>query len=342
MSNLPERPWTEEEKYTLLTEILKKAQVPSAHLVKLIRDFHITPSWADIPLPAGRSLNSCQWAFRGMCQHVQAPPPPSYAPCPPPRHESSAPPAAPSDSVNPRKRPILPSDKPILAPRAIQPRPTTSAPPFSNESGFPALISPGSESGTARNEPPRKRGRPSKAESQRRKAVAEALGEPYPPPRRSNSHRIKVPSTPTSPSAVEPLSGSLPPSTSSRPPSVPQPELRYAPLPARRIAPTGSNDDDRARELPNPEIGSVMRELPRPAEMRHSFPSPQTLQFGRRETLSRMDTGDRAYDPLFPDRIPYADSSRRTLIHPPPRRPDDPPTTASELPIGPSLDKRTE
>ncbi|PIG82907.1 hypothetical protein AARAC_011333 [Aspergillus arachidicola] len=53
MSNLSERPWTEEEKYTLLTEILKKAGVPSSHLVKMIRDFNITPSWADIPLPPG-------------------------------------------------------------------------------------------------------------------------------------------------------------------------------------------------------------------------------------------------------------------------------------------------
>ena len=39
--------------YTLLTEILKKAGVPSAQLVKMIKDFQISPSWGDIPLPTG-------------------------------------------------------------------------------------------------------------------------------------------------------------------------------------------------------------------------------------------------------------------------------------------------
>lgn len=44
------------EQYTLLTEILKKAGVPSMHLVKMIKDFRISPSWTDIPLPPGMTL----------------------------------------------------------------------------------------------------------------------------------------------------------------------------------------------------------------------------------------------------------------------------------------------
>lgn len=89
MSNPPERPWTEEEKvskdistqayirhtpasprsrdsmanalavqYTLLTEILKKAGIPSSHLVRIVRDFSISPSWADIPLPPGTDAST--------------------------------------------------------------------------------------------------------------------------------------------------------------------------------------------------------------------------------------------------------------------------------------------
>lgn len=81
MSGPPERPWTEEEKvrawipspltgciisvgdiliggivtqYALFTEILKKAEVPSAYLYNIIRDFRISPRWGDIPLPSGK------------------------------------------------------------------------------------------------------------------------------------------------------------------------------------------------------------------------------------------------------------------------------------------------
>ncbi|KAI2825196.1 hypothetical protein CBS63078_5994 [Aspergillus niger] len=180
MSNQPERPWTEEEKYTLLTEILKKARVPSSHLVRMIRDFNITPSWADIPLPPGRSLNSCQIAFCNMLQHVQISVTHSLGSIPPQPHEPSVPATVPLESSSVlRKRPLIPSDRTIRAPRAIQPRPATSTASYSSESGASALLSPSSESVTARGEPPRKRGRPSKAESERRKAAAEARGETH-------------------------------------------------------------------------------------------------------------------------------------------------------------------
>lgn len=69
MSNPPDRPWSEEEKvysqcpcqflanphiqYTLLTEILKKAGIPSSYLVRMINELRISPSWGDIPLPQG-------------------------------------------------------------------------------------------------------------------------------------------------------------------------------------------------------------------------------------------------------------------------------------------------
>ena len=39
--------------YTLLTEILKKAGFPSSCLVRMIKEYGITPSWEHIPLPQG-------------------------------------------------------------------------------------------------------------------------------------------------------------------------------------------------------------------------------------------------------------------------------------------------
>lgn len=39
--------------YTLLTEILKKAEFPSGYLVRMIKEYGITPSWEHIPLPQG-------------------------------------------------------------------------------------------------------------------------------------------------------------------------------------------------------------------------------------------------------------------------------------------------
>ncbi|PWY85700.1 hypothetical protein BO94DRAFT_92916 [Aspergillus sclerotioniger CBS 115572] len=334
MSNLPERPWTEEEKYTLLTEILKKARVPSHHLVRIIRDFNIIPGWADIPLPQGRSLNSCQQAFYNMCQHVQISVTQSLGSIPPPPHEPSIPATVPESSGVLRKRPLFPSDKVIRAPRAIQPRPATSTASYSSESGASALLSPSSESVNARGEPPRKRGRPSKAESERRKAAAEARGETYPPPRRSGSNKVKGSSTPTSPSGIGTGGPSFPPQvSSSRPPNLSRHEMHYALPPGRPVALMGPSSDERPRDLPNQDMSPTMRELPRPPEIRQTLPSPQALQLGHRETaLTRREPGP-SFESLPPERNPFLQSNRRILMHPTSRFPDEPPTSAPDLPM---------
>ncbi|KAL1969034.1 hypothetical protein VTN77DRAFT_868 [Rasamsonia byssochlamydoides] len=216
MSKPLETPWTEEEKCALLTEILKNARVvPSNHLFNMIREFNISPSWSDIPLPPGRTLNQCRDAFQSMYQQVV---PANQTQPPPPRPGSWAPPPVPSAPVPvstlaptpapaptpvqegyvPRKRPLYPLEKTALTPRAIQPRPPLSAGQFSSESGSPGSTSPRYE-GVAGNsgERPRKRGRPSKAEAERRKAEAEARGEEYPPRRRSTTAKTRNPPTPS-------------------------------------------------------------------------------------------------------------------------------------------------
>ncbi|KAJ5137044.1 hypothetical protein N7448_005598 [Penicillium atrosanguineum] len=267
MSNPADRPWTEEERYALLTEILKKACISSAHLFRLINEFRVSPSWHDIPLPQGRSLNSCKMAFYNMQQgqpgvQAQGPGP---GPGPPISHPLPAPILRPeltgtSPPIDPmlRKRPLYPAEKSI-APRAIQPRPPASTASYSSESS--AQLSPRFDISTG--EPPRKRGRPSKAETERRKAAAEARGEPYPPPRRSGSERLKI-SSPSSPAG--PGSG---PGLSIAPYRAPPPPPGYE-VPSRPIAPVPE------RDIPT-RMG--MRELPKPQEM-GPLPSPHALQLG--------------------------------------------------------------
>ncbi|KAL4890437.1 hypothetical protein BDV59DRAFT_204395 [Aspergillus ambiguus] len=275
-------------------------------------------------------------AFYDMCQHAQLPFNPSLGPFPAPRQEPSASSTTPLDTSSSavRKRPLFPADKPMLAPRAIQPRPAASTASFSSESGASTHLSPGSESLNARGEPPRKRGRPSKAESERRKAAAEARGEPYPLPRRTGSNKTKDPSTPASPSTTTTTTTSTEPLTLALLPQAitPRPDLRYAPpLPGRPPGLIPPHDDDRTRDPHSREIGPTLRELPMPTEMRQTLPSPQALQLGHRETIARIDTGERPFDshPSPRDRMSLVvaadnNNNRRSLLLPPSGQADEP------------------
>ncbi|KAJ5872240.1 uncharacterized protein N7529_004593 [Penicillium soppii] len=308
MSNQSDRPWTEDDKYTLLTEILKKAGFPSSYLVRMIKEYGITPNWEHIPLPQGRSLSSCKTAYLNM---VQQPAQPSHPVAPfPPRFDMTGPPTPMDPSM--RKRPFYPSDKPV--PRAIQPRPPASTGPpastasYSSESGASAQLSPRLDTG----EPPRKRGRPSKAETERRKLLAEARGEPYPAPRRSGSGRLKIP--PRQPVPQAQAQAQVKPSA---PTQAPSPMLYDS---AMRSIPAPAED---RRDIPPRNLGSNMRELPRPTEMVHPLPSPHALQLGPPDAFPRLaisSPAERAYN-FPPDRFSPSDSDRRDSVT---SRPDQP------------------
>ncbi|KAJ5251800.1 hypothetical protein N7489_002210 [Penicillium chrysogenum] len=309
MSNPSDRPWTEEDKYTLLTEILKKAGFPSSYLVRMIKEYGITPSWEHIPLPQGRSLSSCKTAYLNMVQQPVHPPHP-VAPFPP-RSDITGPPA-PMDPSTMRKRPLYPSDKPI--PRAIQPRPPASTASYSSESGASAQLSPRLDTGPG--EPPRKRGRPSKAETERRKLLAEARGETYPAPRRSGSGRLKVPPSPTSP-AAGPSSTPFPPAPQAfhgpKPGPVP---MLYDTSAMRSAIPPGPGpaSNDERRDMPARGMGTNMRELPRPTEMGHPLPSPHALQLGPPDAFPRLSNPvERPYS-FSADRFSPPDSGRRDSV----------------------------
>ncbi|KAJ5445053.1 hypothetical protein N7491_001135 [Penicillium cf. griseofulvum] len=242
----------------------------------------------------------------------------------PPRSDMTGPPA-PMDPSNMRKRPLHPSDKPI--PRAIQPRPPASIASYSSESGASAQLSPRLDIGTG--EPPRKRGRPSKAETERRKLLAEARGETYPAPRRSGSGRLKVPPSPTSP-AAGPSSTSFPPAPQAfhRPNPGPTTMLYDTSAMRSAVPPPGPGPapNDERRDMPARNM-STMRELPRPTEMGHPLPSPHALQLGPPDAFPRLsNTSERPYS-FAADQFSPPDSGRRDSVT---SRSDQPPGPYSE------------
>lgn len=259
-----------------------------------------------------------------MCQQ-QIQPLSTPVPFSEPRHEPVIQVEQPESSSS-RKRPLRPL-------RAIQPRPPASTTGYSSESG----VSPGLEDATARTEQPRKRGRPNKAEAERRKAAAQARGEVYPPPRRSGIERSKVSSTPTSPPLVSSVGVSYSPHVGV------QTEARhsatYPDAPRKRItALVGTESTQRQRSMSE---NDSTRQLPRPPGLEQRLPSPHVLQLGQRELIHRTSIGERGLlNPPLSEPLP-SDDGRRALITPINERAEQPPIFNPEVTLGErSADKR--
>ncbi|TKA54892.1 hypothetical protein B0A49_10662, partial [Cryomyces minteri] len=132
----------------------------------IIGEAQISPNWAEIPLPAGRSLRSSQNIYQELLAASS------------PQSRSRPAKAQIPASETSRKRPLsLAFDAPTLTPtdRTIQPRPTASG-----------LSDPAY---SADSQPKRKRGRPTNEEKQARAAAAAAAAaagavrrEDYAPP----------------------------------------------------------------------------------------------------------------------------------------------------------------
>ncbi|KAF2271720.1 uncharacterized protein EI97DRAFT_260295 [Westerdykella ornata] len=284
-----EPPWAEHEKRYLLAEILKSS-LSSHALLNIIRDTGVQPRWSDCPLPLGRPLRSCQMVYDEMNATY---PHSDYRQ---PR-QLPAPPALPSDMS--RKRP-LPQERPLqpettttsIGARMIQPRPTSmygglymGAPPI-----LPAQMTAGEPVNK------KKRGRPTKAESQARAQAAAARGESYPPPRKG-----RPPVYPTEP----------PPPAAEPPASIATPPVAPAPLPAQGTVtpqqpPVDQSSDTssgkKRRGKPTP------LELEKPSRERNEMQSPSAYSLG---------TGDQsrsqAYSSFTPISapLPSADSRDR-------------------------------
>ncbi|EED18267.1 conserved hypothetical protein [Talaromyces stipitatus ATCC 10500] len=295
MSDQHGRDWTEEEKYALLTVILRNSGVPSTSLFGIFRQFNVSPPWPDMPLPPGRSLNECRQQFESMWQTHQSQPsyrqpepwqgplPPAAFPAMNPGPAHAPPHQAPHDAFGSRKRPFYPPERPPAFPRAIQPRPPLSGGQFSSESGSPAPTSPGWVEGAAGKsaEPPRKRGRPSKAESERRKAEAEARGETYPAPRRRTSMG-KLPATPSGAASATSDSSMVSPMQTAQTPEMPKqdkgPEAPVSTGQATRASPLTSEvpDTDPVRGIIRSQANQDRR-LPLPHEFGARTSPPESI-----------------------------------------------------------------
>jgi hypothetical protein len=190
-----EAPWAEHEKVYLLAEIIKTT-LPSHFLFSIIREHNIQPKWTETALPPGRSLRSCQMAYNELSATF---PGNDYRP----RPHLPAPLLYPGTDVS-KKRPHQPEvATPTVMGRLIQPRPPQTY-PGELISGPAYTMSPLGEPANKK-----KRGRPTKAESQARAEAAAARGEVYPTPRKGRPSQTSM--VEPSPPGEAPRSGPMQP-----------------------------------------------------------------------------------------------------------------------------------
>lgn len=158
---------------------------------------------------ADRSLNSCKEALRSMqaslaaiqgqsSHHLmawQALHGPALAPSLPQPVPVSSSAQGPTPTVlSPQKRSFSHLERSANVPRAIQPKPPQSASHNPNEILSPGDATPGYDSMPSRTvEPPRKRGRPKKSESERRRTEAESSRKVSVHQRRTSATKGKNP-----------------------------------------------------------------------------------------------------------------------------------------------------
>lgn len=223
-----------------------------------------------------------------------APPGPSHFPAQMPASVAASGLTPVQDGFSPRQWPFYPSEMTAAVPRAIQPRPPLSAGQFGSESG-PRPVSPSWE-------PPRKRGRPTKVEVERRKAEAQARGEIYPSPRRPAIAKVKRSPTPSG-SANATSDRSLPtPQAMLYAPEMQKQELHSQSVGGNDVVPPdwiGRRHTDPAVAVDMDPVRGIIRSqasqdrrLPPPPDMQprpesfvaytpprdHSFPVPRTVE----------------------------------------------------------------
>jgi hypothetical protein len=165
-------------------------------LFAIIRDHRVEPAWTDIALPhgkyqgndgsqlhiltapPGRSVSSCQQAYSSIATRIGHPPPPA----PPPSQPS---PISSADFPRGAKRPyssLGDATTNLPAARELQPRP----PGYPGMNGQQPLFPPPAPMAPVAPQR-KKRGRPTKAEWERRAAEAHERGEIWPKPRKAKA-----------------------------------------------------------------------------------------------------------------------------------------------------------
>ncbi|EMC96580.1 hypothetical protein BAUCODRAFT_481270 [Baudoinia panamericana UAMH 10762] len=168
------RSWNDYEKNELLAEIIKQRSPYPAVLLNVALNVNPQPTWDNLPLPYGRSVNSCRAVFDEMRRNapVMSVPSTVYGPQTPVSAPLSAPPLGFKRTYQPEQA--------FIPGREIRPKPIPAA-------------STAAPSTTSEPPPKRKRGRPTKEESQAKAAARAERGE-------GPSVSVSAPSGPTAPS----------------------------------------------------------------------------------------------------------------------------------------------
>lgn len=213
-------------------------------------------AWATMSVKltsAGRSVRSSQIAYDNIAaansgSDYRRPPLPLAA----------AQPMMYSGSESSRKRPLQPEGAAPMG-RLLQPRPPQSYPGDYMQPAGPSYAS--ALAGEPANK--KKRGRPTKAESQQRAAEAALRGETYPPPRRG---RVSITAPPEGSTAVSPSQQS----EQRTPPSQPTPGL-----PAPATTPQHQMQTEQSSESSS---GKKRRMKPHPLELDNPKRPMNTLE----------------------------------------------------------------
>ncbi|KUJ12777.1 uncharacterized protein LY89DRAFT_192736 [Mollisia scopiformis] len=170
-------PFQEHEKRYMLTEALRASTIPLERLYIMLQEANGPPAWDDMVLPRGRTLKQCKAAFESLRPALPPPLPPhpvhAYpAPTqpfqiPPKRKSESAILGPPYMQAEPPAKRRQSGMEPMVGARDIRPKPPNGGSPISMSSTPPTA-------------PQKRRGRPPKAEVDRRNRDAMQRGEVFP------------------------------------------------------------------------------------------------------------------------------------------------------------------
>lgn len=280
-----EQPFTEAEKRFVLAEAIKSSSISVDRLFLVLAEHNVNPDWEQMLLPHGRNILQCKHAFSSL-QH--GPPSQLSTPQPFPQTFLNPQPVYSSSSGNKRQSMNLP---PGPGPDQKRPRKSGAETPTLARDLLPKPANPngGSPMSTMASSPPtttsqKKRGRPSKADVERKQREAIERGEIITPasqspagmpgPDDSRSGHAPVTILPAPPGPRERAMGSMPSNLSPRAGSFPQMGMGHDP-PAS-IGPEAPGKKRRPRPPPKPKVQ-------KPGEHQFSINAP-TGQTGQGET----------------------------------------------------------
>ncbi|KAK0711482.1 hypothetical protein B0H67DRAFT_291491 [Lasiosphaeris hirsuta] len=319
-----ESSFTDAEKRFVLAEMIKASHMDVTVLVNFIKLHDVEPDWMSMQLPGGRNMSQCLRAAEGMF-HMPFPPPAISL-----KRKSVG---DLGDHASKKQAVGSPGDSPYAVPRTVSTQLPGAGQPVNIQprpNGYPLALNAPTTPITPITQnvvlPPRRRGRPPKAESQARQSVSQtAHYQPISPapiapsPAPAPAPALAFTPRPHSPAPAYQVWSTTPTEPKSkrkgRPPASDKPlpleavprTVHPTPVPetdAKQVA-TGSRTEypdwsDRVAAREQPQLGPARRDLPLPP-MNTSLPppprSPQPPIEGRMHAHTRETPGTTSTTP---------------------------------------------